>query len=88
MRIAVIKTSRKFEKNYRKLPNPIKDLAEKKESIFRNDPFDPRLETHRLHGKDKEVWAFSVTQSYRIKFTFLDSSSVLFIEIGTHDIYK
>lgn len=88
MGIETIKVSRKFEKDYRKLPAAIKDLAEKKEEIFRRNPFDPGLDTHKLHGKDKEAWSFSITRNYRIKFTFLDDNKVFFIEIDTHDIYK
>lgn len=83
-----IRVSKKFEKHYRKLPRRIKDAAKQREIIFREDPFDPRLETHKLRGREKEVWAFSVTRSYRIKFVFLTPQHVLFLEIGTHGIYR
>ena len=82
-----IRISRKFEKQYRKLPQAIKDFAKQKEAIFRENPFDPRLETHKLHNKEKETWAFSVNRSYRIIFIFLAVKHVLFLEIGMHDIY-
>lgn len=88
MSVETIKVSRKFEKAYRKLPSDIKATTEKKENIFRINPFDSRLDTHKLHGKDSNLWAFSVTSSYRIKFVFLNNNSVLFLEIGTHNIYK
>jgi len=45
--------SSKFAKEYRKLPLKIKLLAEKKEIVFRKDPFDPNLKTHKLTGKLK-----------------------------------
>lgn len=88
MRIKIIETSRNFQKQYKKTSRRIKTTAKEKESIFRQNPFDPRLDTHKLQGKEKEAWAFSVTRSYRIKFIFLTEDSVLFLEIGTHDIYK
>ena len=88
MKITEIRVSGKFEKQYRKLPDKIRKVAREKESIFRNNPFDPRLNTHKLHGKDREAWAFSITGFCRIKFIFLTSESVLFLEIGTHDIYQ
>lgn len=81
-------TTRSFEKQFHDLPPNIKKMAEEKEEIFRNDPFDPRLNTHKLHGKDHGSWAFSVTHSYRIKFLFLPSDGVLFLAVGMHDIYK
>jgi len=83
-----IKISPRFEKNYKRLPNHIKEKAKEKEHIFRDNPFNSRLKTHKLSGKDKECWAFWVDNSYRIKFIFLSIGEVLFLDIGTHDIYK
>jgi len=62
--------------------------AEEKEKIFRQNFFDSRLRTHKLSGKDKNCWAFWINNSYRIKFIFLSKKEVLFLDIGTHDIYK
>ncbi len=84
----IIKTSPKFEKNYRRLPQNIKEKAKQKEQIFRENPFNPRLKTHKLSGKDKRCWAFWIDDSYRIKFIFLSKREILFLHIGTHDIYK
>lgn len=83
-----IEYSEKFLKQSLRLPRHIKEIAKEKEIIFRNDVFDQRLGTHKLHGKDKKVWAFWITNSYRIKFVFLNGDKVLFLEVGTHKIYK
>ncbi len=83
----VIIISPRFEKNYKKLPVEIKIKAKAKESIFRLNPFDPRLRTHKLHGKEREHWAFCIDQSYRIKFLFIAKDEVLFLDVGTHSIY-
>lgn len=88
MKIKSIFTHPKFDKSYKKLPKKIKEKAKKKEKIFRENPLDPRLRTHKLHGKEKESWAFDVDRSYRIKFLFLLNEEVLFLAIGPHDIYK
>jgi len=88
MGINGIKMSRIFEKEYRKLDKKIKDAAKEKENVFRADPFHPSLETHKLHGKEKDVWAFSINRKYRIKCVFLDNDTVLFLDIGLHDIYE
>lgn len=88
MPIYVIKVSDRFRKLYSRLPQEIKELAKKKEFIFRENPFDPSLDTHKLHGKDKDIWSFSITHKYRIKFIFISENKVLFLEIGTHDIYQ
>jgi mRNA-degrading endonuclease YafQ of YafQ-DinJ toxin-antitoxin module len=78
----------RFEKSYKELPKTVKNRAKIKEKIFRENPFDPRLKTHKLSGKEKECWAFWVDYKYRIKFIFLSDKEVLFLDIGTHDIYK
>jgi mRNA-degrading endonuclease YafQ of YafQ-DinJ toxin-antitoxin module len=88
MKIREIKISPLFERHYRKLPKEIKERAKRKEKIFRKNPFDPRLKTHKLHGKEKECWAFWIDYKYRIKFIFLSDEEVLFLDIGPHDIYK
>lgn len=87
-RIKSIEYSNKFLKSSKKLPERIITKAEEKELIFRQSPFDPRLKTHKLSGKDKDCWAFSVTDVYRIKFVFLANEEVLFLDTGTHNIYE
>lgn len=84
----IIKVSPKFEKHYRRLPTKIKEKAKGKEFIFRENPFDLRLKTHKLSGKNKRCWAFWIDRFFRIKFIFLSKREVLFLDIGTHDIYK
>ena len=80
--------SRVFLKKISRLPQRVIESAQAKELIFKGSPFDPRLATHRLHGQDRDIWAFSINRSYRIKFVFLTEDRVLFLEIGTHEIYK
>lgn len=80
--------SKNFLKQLSRLPKRLIDQAQEKENIFKTNPFDSRLDTHKLHGKDKDSWSFSITHKYRIKFIFLGSNHILFLEIGTHDIYR
>lgn len=84
----IISISSKFKKSYKKLPKNIKIKAKERERIFRANPFDPRIETHKLHGKYKDYWSFTIINQYRIMFAFADSDAVDFVNIGTHDIYK
>jgi len=84
----IIRVSSKFKKSYKKLPKNVQDKAKEKEKIFRTNSFDLRLDTHKLHGKYKEYWAFTVVGQYRIMLAFINSDRVDFINIGTHEIYK
>lgn len=84
----IIRVSSKFKKSYKKLPKSVQDKAKEKEKIFKINSFDSRLDTHKLHGKYKEYWAFTVVGQYRIMFAFISSDRVDFINIGTHEIYN
>lgn len=83
-----IETVPRFDRHYRKLSKEVKSLAKQKERLFRADPYQPILKTHSLHGKDKGAWAFWINQKYRIKFAFITPKRVLFLDVGTHDIYE
>ncbi|KKS37726.1 MAG: hypothetical protein A3G49_05785 [Candidatus Sungbacteria bacterium RIFCSPLOWO2_12_FULL_41_11] len=80
--------SSKFEREYKGLPKEIKKIAEEKEGIFRKKPFDPGLDTHKLHGRFKEYWAFSIDNKYRIIFEFAEKDVIWFHSIGDHSIYQ
>ena len=80
--------SSKFAKVYRKLPKRTKLSAEKKEVIFRQDPFDQRLKTHKLSGKLKLYYSFSIDLRYRIIFEFAEQGVVWLHSVGTHEIYR
>ena len=78
----------KFEKEHKKLSDFLKNKTKQKEIIFKNNPFDKRLKTHKLKGKYNNYWSFSVSGSHRIMFEFLDKNEVAFINIGNHSIYN
>lgn len=74
-KIREIRYSAEFLKNVVRLPKNI-------------NVFNPTLRAHKLHGKNREAWAFWVNYIYRIKFIFLTENEVLFLDIETHKIYK
>ena len=56
--------------------------------VLQNDPFDPRLKTHKLKGILDGLYASSVDFEHRIIFNLIyesDTSAVLLIDFGTHD---
>lgn len=80
----------RFKRSYRGLDSQIKVQAEESVALFRTDPFNIRLDTHRLHGKLKKQWSFSINSRYRILFEFLDKAKTeaVFLDIGDHRIYR
>lgn len=79
--------SPEFTHRYQRLSADIRNKAKKKEKIFRENPFDSRLKTHKLQGRMSEFWAFSIDFKYRIIFKFEDSDKVRFYTIGGHSMY-
>ena len=51
---------------------------------FKNDPFDPKLRTHKLSGKLKDLWGFSIEYVLRVVFYFVNTQRAVFVDIGTH----
>ena len=80
--------SPRFEKELDHLSQHIQELARKKDKTFRKDAFYPALETHKLSGRLKNDWAYSINREYRVHFYFIDDHSVMYLNIGTHEIYK
>jgi len=88
MKTISIKTTPKFEKSFSGLPKLIQKEAVKKKAIFSQNPFVPELKTHKLAGKLRTLWSFSINYSYRVLFEFTAKNKVLFHDVGTHRIYK
>ncbi len=80
----------RFQRSYRGLDEQIKVQAEERVALFKRDPFNIRLDAHRLHGKLKKQWSFSINNRERILFEFLNKAKteVVFLDIGDHRIYR
>ncbi|MEI6050931.1 MAG: type II toxin-antitoxin system mRNA interferase toxin, RelE/StbE family [Bacteroidota bacterium] len=55
--------------------------------LFVDDPFDARLKTHKLSGKLKDLWSFSIEYDLRIVFYFTKDKPkrAVFVDVGTHE---
>lgn len=51
---------------------------------FQNNVFEPSLKTHKLSGKLKDYWSFSVEYDLRIIFYFAGEEKIVFVDIGSH----
>lgn len=88
MKIGQIVYSHSFAKKLNQFSPKEKKKILKMVSLFWQNPFAISLKTHKLSGKLKDYWSFSITNTLRIMFRFADSQTVEFIDIGTHEIYK
>jgi len=81
--------SSKFAREYKKITRELKAVAKKKEKIFRKDPFDLRLKTHKLSGELEGFLSFSLDLKNRIIFEFGDNKKIVYFHsVGGHDIYN
>jgi addiction module RelE/StbE family toxin len=77
-----------FKERFLRLPKNIAELAIKKEGIFIENPFHSSLRLHELKGNLRGLWSISVNMKYRIIFKYMSNGDILFISIGSHDIYR
>jgi addiction module RelE/StbE family toxin len=76
-----------FLRQLKKLPKNIQTEAKKKIALFENSPRNPILRMHKLHGYLKGRLSFSINSKYRVIFSWNSQTEVIFLFIGTHDIY-
>jgi len=81
--------SKAFKKLIRRRPHRCGEI-EKALRLLLDDPFNAKLETHKLKGKLSGTWACSVGYDLRIIFDFVreegkKENDIFLIEIGTHD---
>lgn len=81
---AFIRNARKIVKKQPELARNILNTLE----LLCEDPFQPRLRTHKLKGDLQDSWACSAGYDLRIVFKFVlneKKQAILLESIGTHD---
>lgn len=87
MKIKSVKFHSQFTKHLQKYSGNRKKIDESIR-IFLSNTSTTSLRTHKLSGKLKNYFSFSVDYHLRIIFKFLREGAVYFLDIGTHEIYK
>jgi mRNA-degrading endonuclease YafQ of YafQ-DinJ toxin-antitoxin module len=77
-----------FIRKFNKLENGLQEDVFQRINLFKNRENHKMLEVHKLNGKFKEYFGFSVNYKFRIVFRYVSKNEVLFTDIGDHDIYK
>jgi addiction module RelE/StbE family toxin len=92
----ILNWSSSFKKAFRKTIKNVPGLKEKiivTMNLLEQDPFHPKLKSHKLQGVLEDNWACSISYDLRIIFTFVQNPStseteILLTNIGTHeDVY-
>jgi len=77
-----------FKRDYKKLPRDLRTQLKLKGEVFQLNPFHPLLRTHKLAGKLKGFWSFSIDFRNRVLFEFLSNNEILLLRAGDHSLYQ
>ena len=77
--------SKRFEKDFAKLPKATKKKAIKTLEKFITDSHNPTLRNHGLSGKWKGHFSINVTGDTRAVYFVIDENIVRFVAIGSHN---
>jgi mRNA-degrading endonuclease YafQ of YafQ-DinJ toxin-antitoxin module len=83
--------SEEFWKNFYDLSAAQKASVRYAWEIFKENPFDPRLKTHKIHALsgrgDKTIYSVWIEHNLRAVF-YISKNAVFTVDIGEHDIYR
>lgn len=77
-----------FVREFKKLPAELREEAFLRIELFKDSTNHQSLKVHKLKGRLKDFYSFSVTYSHRIVFMYQNKDTVVFLAIGDHSIYK
>ncbi len=70
------------------MPAGLQDEVIEKIELFKNVDNHQRLEVHKLKGRLKKFYGFSVNYRDRIVFEYMSENEVALLAVGDHEIYK
>ena len=76
---------REFRKDYKKLSSKVQKAFAERIVLFAQDPFQPLLRDHALHGDLEGKRAFSINGDIRVVYRVLDKKTVMLLRVGTHN---
>ena len=81
----------RFWTSFHRLNPAQKESTRQAWKIFKEDPFDPRLRTHKIQRLSavygRTIYAVEIEGDLRSTF-YLDGETVVSLIVGTHDIYQ
>ena len=87
----VFKTTPAFRTALRKLTPRQKASARNAFDIFKDNPFDARLRTHKIHGLSaklrRTIYSVFIESDLRTIF-YIEADVVVSLDIGDHAIYR
>ena len=77
-----------FVRQFKKLTPALQEEVLEKIEMFRDISNHKKLHVHKLNGRFKGRYSFSINYSFRLVFSYASKNTVNMLAIGDHDIYK
>lgn len=85
------KPTQRFWESFYALPSDQKDSTRRAWKIFKENPFDSRLRSHKIHKLSARyghtIYAVEIEADLRVVF-YLEGDVVVTVDIGAHTIYR
>jgi mRNA-degrading endonuclease YafQ of YafQ-DinJ toxin-antitoxin module len=80
-----------FWRSFAKLPAQQQRRAREMFVIFKQNPFDPRLGSHKIRKLSaryrRVIYAAEIEADLRVVF-YIEGNTVVTVDIGSHDLYR
>lgn len=83
-----VKYTSRFIRQYEKSDVDLKEEVRGKIELFRDRGNHKMLKVHKLHGRLKNRYSFSVNYKFRIVFRYIGKDTAAMLAVGDHDVYK
>jgi mRNA-degrading endonuclease YafQ of YafQ-DinJ toxin-antitoxin module len=85
------KPTQRFWESFYALSPSQKDLTRRAWKIFKENPFDARLRSHKIHKLSarygRTIYAAEIEADLRAVF-YVEGDTVVTVDIGSHDLYR
>lgn len=85
------KPTQRFWESFYALSADQKESTRRAWKIFKENPFDPRLRSHKIHRLSarfgRTIYAAEIEADLRTVF-YVEADLVVTVDIGSHDIYR
>jgi mRNA-degrading endonuclease YafQ of YafQ-DinJ toxin-antitoxin module len=85
------RATRAFWRSFEKLPAEQQRRARQAFVIFKQNPFDPRLRSHKIQKLSaryaRAIYAAEIETDLRVLF-YTEGNTVVTVDVGSHDLYR
>jgi mRNA-degrading endonuclease YafQ of YafQ-DinJ toxin-antitoxin module len=85
------RATRAFWRTFGKLSDEQQTNTRKAFAIFKQNPFDARLRSHKIHKLSarygRTIYAAEIEADLRVAF-YVENDVVVTVDIGSHDLYR